>query len=119
MKLHENLTNEQSAITVQMWTGKTGLRQFLYNRKVPGIDSPICECGGGHQTVKHVLFACPKYTTKRRGYWDQEKREAAWGELQLRKILTGPGSLKKAVIFMKDTRFLGQFRATLTEEDRE
>ena len=103
LKLHENLTKEQSAIAVQMRTGKIGLRQFLYSRKVPGIDSAICECRGGHQTVEHVLIACRKYRAERRGFWDQEKGKVAWGELQLKKILTEPDSLKKAVIFMKDT----------------
>ena len=68
LKLHESLTEKQSAIAVQMRTGKIGLRQFLYNREVPGIDSPLYDCGGGHQTVKHVLFACRRYSAKRRGY---------------------------------------------------
>ena len=111
------MTKEQSAIAVQMRTGKIGLRQFLYNRKVPGIDGPECGCGGGHQTVKHILFNCRKYSGRRREYWDQERRKAAWGVLQLRTILTAPGSLKKAVTFMKDTGLLGQFRAPTTDDN--
>ena len=117
LRLHDDLSKEQSAIAVQMRTGKIGLRQFLHRRKVPDIDSPMCGCREGQQTVHHILFDCRKYRTMRRGYWDEEKREAPWGRLELRNILTTPGGLKKAVEFMKDTGLLGQLRAPLADEN--
>jgi hypothetical protein len=39
LQLHEGLTKRQSAILVQLRTEKLGLRDFLFRRKVPDIQS--------------------------------------------------------------------------------
>src|SRR5256885_8597132 len=41
-----------------MRTGKIGLNSFLYYRKAPGYESPICICGNGPQTPEHLFTNC-------------------------------------------------------------
>ena len=41
-----------------MQTGKIGLKAFLFYRKVPGQDSPICPYGAGPQTAEHLFANC-------------------------------------------------------------
>jgi ribonuclease HI len=55
-----------STMIVQLRTGKIGLRQFLYRRKVPGIENPKCPCGLNDESVSHVLLHCRRYEQTRR-----------------------------------------------------
>ena len=34
-----------SSMLTQIRTGKIGLPAYLFNRQVPGINDPLCECG--------------------------------------------------------------------------
>ena len=43
---------------MQIRVGKIGLQAFLYYKRVPGHISPLCLCGQGHQTPKHLFTAC-------------------------------------------------------------
>jgi hypothetical protein len=56
--LHKDLTKAQSSALIQMRTGKIGLNAFLYYRKVPGYETPICICGNGLQTSEHLFTDC-------------------------------------------------------------
>src|SRR5208337_78569 len=40
LRLYKGLRKAESSALVQLYTGKIGLRAFLYQRKVPGIDDP-------------------------------------------------------------------------------
>lgn len=44
---------------------KTGLGAFFHRRRLPGVDSPLCPCGQGPETPKHVLIHCERYQTVR------------------------------------------------------
>lgn len=117
LRLHDDLSKEMSTIAVQLRTRKIGLNHFLFGRGVLGFDSPVCSCRQGKQTVEHVLFHCMRHQRQRRGLWLAEKREAKWGEVTLRQVLTDPRSLLKAVQFIKESGLIGQFRAPIMEED--
>lgn len=65
LRLHKGMKKHQSAITVQLRTGKIGLRAFLYKMKVPDIDSPLCPTCGELETVQHVLLRCQRWTELR------------------------------------------------------
>ena len=58
-KLHEDLPKAASSVLVQMRTNCNGFRHFLSRRRVPGIESGMCECGTGRETAKHVVVHCP------------------------------------------------------------
>ncbi|CCE29306.1 uncharacterized protein CPUR_02999 [Claviceps purpurea 20.1] len=44
VRLHQPLMKHESAALIQMRTEKIGLRGFLFSRKVPDVDSPMCDC---------------------------------------------------------------------------
>jgi ribonuclease HI len=97
-------------IIVQLRTGKIGLRQFLYQRKVPGIDSPECECNRGRQSVRHILFTCPLLKDQRREAGIR-RPYLPGPEEQLGDILGSPVSALQAAKYMLKTHLQQQFRS--------
>ena len=108
LRIHHGLKKWQSAILIQMRTEKIGIRDFLWKRKVPGLDDPGCDCGEGRQTVGHVLMRCRKYRNLRR------REFGRGGRIDLRAILNEPKLVTKAIRFMEQTHLLGQFRSCCT-----
>ncbi len=67
LKLHKGLLKHESALLVQMRTGKIGLAAFLFQCKVPGVMTPRCNCGSGApEKPIHVVLDCSKYHEERR-----------------------------------------------------
>jgi len=60
LRKHQGLRKHESSLLTQVRTGKVGLRAFLYQRKVPEVDTPICRCGEGPETPAHVVLFCPE-----------------------------------------------------------
>jgi hypothetical protein len=111
LRMHENLTKRQSAILVQMRTGKIGLNDFLFSRRVPGILRPECECGEGRQTVDHVLLRCRKHDELR-----NRKLGYLRGRGDLRKILNEHKPATKAIKFMEQTQILKHYGNTKADK---
>lgn len=65
LKLHDGLQKAESSLLVQMRTGKIGLRAFLFERRVPDVMTPVCACGDGRETARHVAAYCQLETTRR------------------------------------------------------
>jgi ribonuclease HI len=103
LQLHKGLTKRKSALLVQLRTEKIGFNDFLFNRRVPGITSPRCECGERRQTVAHVLLRCRTH---------KDLRNQVFGNLpgrnNLRAILSKPQLATKAIEFVEQTQILGQ-----------
>ena len=99
LQLHAGLSKAESALLVQMRTEKIGLKDFLFNRRVPGFHNPRCHCGGRRQTVAHVLLSCRHYKDLRR----QELGHLP-GRNNLRAILSTRKLATKAIRFMEQTR---------------
>src|SRR5208282_574279 len=65
LRLYKGLRKAESSALVQIRAGKIGLRAFLYQRKVPGIDDPYClACRDEFGTAPledayHVITECP------------------------------------------------------------
>jgi hypothetical protein len=66
LQLHDGLNKKQSALLIQMRTEKIGLKDFLFNRRVPGITDANCPCGEGQQTVSHIILRGRNYQQLRR-----------------------------------------------------
>ncbi|KAG6122014.1 hypothetical protein E4U13_003442 [Claviceps humidiphila] len=62
VRLHGSLMKHESAALVQMRTEKIGLRKFLFYRKVPDVDSPMCECWEG--TDDHYQSTTSTWTAR-------------------------------------------------------
>ena len=58
LNAHKLLDKAQSSLATQIRTEKIGLANFLYRRKVPGVNSAACPCGSLLQTAKHVIMFC-------------------------------------------------------------
>jgi ribonuclease HI len=103
LQLHEGLSKRESALLVQLRTEKIGFKDFLFNRRVPGVTSPRCECGERRQTVAHILLSCRTY---------RDLRNQVFGNLSgrnnLRTILSMPQLATKAIQFIEQTQILGQ-----------
>jgi hypothetical protein len=65
LKLHQNLRKAESSALIQFRTGRVGLARFLHTMRVPGYNSPECECGQGSETPRHVLCHCPPEEERR------------------------------------------------------
>ena len=59
-EIHNNLKRAQSSIAIQIRSEHIGFNSYLHRRKVPGIDSPRCQCGYSSQNVKHMIMCCPQ-----------------------------------------------------------
>jgi hypothetical protein len=102
--LHQGLRKPESALLIQLRTGKIGFNSFLYERKVPGIQSPNCECNRGPMTVKHIVLQCPK--------WRQEREEIGQPlrTNSLKRVLSGKEGCRAAIKLVLRTKLLEQFK---------
>ena len=66
LKAHQTLRKHESSILVQLRTGKIGMRAFLFQRRVPGTNTPLCVCGRGPETPSHLVTNCPQAENERR-----------------------------------------------------
>ena len=58
---HKDLKKAESSALTQARTGKIGFRAFLFKRRVPGVATPLCECGEAPETVSYLLEGCSTY----------------------------------------------------------
>ncbi|OAQ65570.1 zinc knuckle [Purpureocillium lilacinum] len=105
LRLHDGLSKRQSALLVQLRTEKIGLKDFLFNRRVPDTTDANCPCREGRQTVSHILLRCRTYRQLRR-----QELGPLPGRHDLRDILSERKAAAKAIKFMELTEILGQFR---------
>ena len=68
IRIHRGLQREASSVLIQIRTEKVGLRAYLFDRYVPGIDDARCECGSRRQTARHILEECRYYRVARERY---------------------------------------------------
>ena len=70
MKLRINATPNFTAIV----TGHGNIKTYLFKYKI--IESPMCYCKKGEQSVDHILFDCKLLEQDR----DRLKAEVTWSE---------------------------------------
>ena len=80
LQLHAALQKAESAMLIHIRTGCIRLKKFLYNCRVPEIDSPMCDCGGSEETAEHVVMLCRK-ETHRRHLLHEQGRQQSWNTL--------------------------------------
>jgi hypothetical protein len=67
------LRKAESALLTQARTGRIGLAEFLYRRRVPSVSTATCQCQAGQETPRHMALFC-KYEADRRRYLHADKR---------------------------------------------
>ncbi len=81
LQLHHALQKVESSILVQMRTHCIGLKKFLYECRVPNIDSPMCDCGGGKETAEHIAMLCPLESSRKHLLFDDYGSQQPWKTL--------------------------------------
>ncbi len=105
LKLHEGLLKAVSSLAIQLRTGVNGLDAYLFQARVTIVPSPLCSCGGGRQTAKHVLIFCPTHSGARHELMDEQ------GHLpNFLKSLEMAEGLQKTTKWVMQRGILGQFR---------
>jgi hypothetical protein len=92
-------------LAVQLRTSKNGFNAFLYQARVPSVLSPLCSCGFGHQTAKHIIIHCHNFLAARHALRDNH------GHLpDFKQLLTTPTGIQKVTKWVIERGILGQYR---------
>jgi len=78
--------------------GKT--RSYLHRFKI--IESPVCPCANGNQTVEHIIYDCGKLNTERRKLIADISKEDHW---PVGKNVLGNKYLKQITHFINSTDY--------------
>lgn len=117
-QLHHKVKRAKSSLITQIRTEKIGLKAFLYNRRVPGIEDESCECGATKQTVRHVLHECKLFYKQRRKWGAEVRRKSPDGVISHKEMITTPRYASMAADFMRSTGLIGQYQV-LDEEQKD
>ena len=107
LKIHTQLKKAESALTTQIRTGKLGLADFLYKRRVPSVTSPVCSSGWHRQTPEHVIMIC-------RLIDNREQMFRAAGTSDYQQLTKSSKTLKILTAWLMKTGLLNQFSLTST-----
>jgi hypothetical protein len=108
-QLHQTCTKPESAMITLLRTERIGLKAFLYKQRVPGITSPVCLCGNGNQTAKHMLIHCADLAPARRQLF------ADTGTSSFEVMLSDPLKARAAAKWAIRNKILEQFRLVEAE----
>jgi len=98
LQLYSGITKRQHiAWLVRLRTGHCGLNKYL--ARFRKIESPICKCGWGHETVAHYLLVCSKYEEER----EILRSRAGEDGMKVEKLLGTKGLLKHTLEFIQAT----------------
>ena len=96
--LYNRLSRETSAKIIQLRTGHCGLKSYLHRFGL--VDSPLCDCEAGQETVEHFLLECPLYREQRR----ELRNKAGSANMRVDALLgTAEAILKYTERFINDT----------------
>jgi hypothetical protein len=86
LRLYGALTSDQAATLIQARTGHCRLNRYL--ARIGLVESALCECKRGEETIRHVILSCARLTEERRELRTVAKQRAGdvpfllgrWGE---------------------------------------
>jgi hypothetical protein len=70
-KLYKDLYKHQAFVLMQVRIGCMKMIDFLFQRHVPNVLTPLCNCGKAPETPEHVFLHCNKIAEKREIIWQQ------------------------------------------------
>jgi hypothetical protein len=65
-KVYKDLYKHQTSVLMQVRIGCVGMADFLFQRYVPDVPTPLCSCGEIPETPEHVLLHCNEIAEKRK-----------------------------------------------------
>jgi hypothetical protein len=87
LRLYKGLAKAESSVLFQLRTGRIGLPQFLFKRKVPDYPTPYCPCGSGIGSTTHFLCSCLLYSDSRPRGFEGKTKEDLLSNLSLSKTV--------------------------------
>ena len=109
--LHFGLRKAESSMLTQARTGKIGLRAFLFERNVPTVRTPVCPCGLGEETVRHLIADCSQLDDAR-----QHLRHRYRTGRDVRQALSTPEHAHHLVRWLLRIGRLSEYRVALEIE---
>ena len=103
LRLYDNLPKHEATALFLLCTEVLGLKEWLARIGVPGV-TPMCPCGTGRQTIRHLLAFCPEQIQPRANLLLRT------GTTELQEILTNKKMVKAAAQWLLETNTLEQFR---------
>ena len=101
--MYDDLPKHEATALFLLRTEVLGLNDWLARIGVPGI-TPMCPCGTGKHTIRHLLAFCPEQVQPRANLLLRT------GTTELREILTNKKMVKAAAQWLLETNTLEQFR---------
>ena len=89
---------------MQMRSEHIGLNSYLHRRKVPGVESPKCQCGYPSQNVRHMVMTCPKWA---RGRGDILRKSK---DRSYEAMINSPADVARITQWILNEGWLEQFR---------
>jgi hypothetical protein len=88
LRLYGALTSDQAATLIQARTGHCRLNRYL--ARIGLVDSALCECERGEETIRHVILSCARWAEERKELRTVAKQRAGdvsfllggWGKKQ-------------------------------------
>ncbi|RAQ99830.1 reverse transcriptase [Stemphylium lycopersici] len=108
--LYSDLTRSEASIAIQIRSEHIGVRAYLHQRKVPGIEDKSCPCGYLSQNVEHRLLVCKEWSTGR-GEWRARARNR-----NFQAMISNKGDLQRITRWIIHQGFLEQFSLTRETE---
>lgn len=103
LRMHRNLSKPEGSLAVQMRSERIGLADYLFIRRIPTFASPACVCGWARQTLKHILFNCPRFSA------DRSAMCRDGGSTDYRSLLSSEKGLRAVTRWFMKTSLLNQF----------
>jgi hypothetical protein len=107
---HEGLHKHYSSLLTQVRTGRVGLRAFLFERKVPDIATPWCQCGEGLETAAHLVLDCGELLQQRNELQRLQQPLALRTYRDFVEATTQPRRARQLVHWLLTTRRFPEFR---------
>jgi hypothetical protein len=64
-KVYKDLYKHQASVLMQVRIGCVGMADFMFQRHVPDVPTPLCSCDKAPETPEHVLLHCNETAGKR------------------------------------------------------
>ena len=103
LQLYNDLPKHEATALFLLRTEVLGLNDWLARIGVPGV-TPMCPCGTGKHTIRHLLAFCPEQVQPRANLLLRT------GTTELREILTNKKMVKATAQWLLKTNTLEQFR---------
>ncbi|KAI1003651.1 hypothetical protein K3495_g4555 [Podosphaera aphanis] len=105
---YHKLSRAQSSIATQIRSKHIGLNAYLYRRKIPRVESPICRCGYPTQNIRHMVMTCPQWA-KGRGEVLRRAKDKSFEAM-----MNSPADMARVTQWILTQGWIEQFR--LAEE---